>query len=65
MNNVICNGISVCNISRCEHKQNHSKHVRCESVCMNQIHKGNFSCKDYTIIMRKLKLKKLNGITSR
>lgn len=63
---VICNGISVCT-EKCEHKVKHEKYsaIKCDWICRDQKEKGNFSCKDYIIIMRKIKLKNLNGITNR
>lgn len=58
---VICTGISVCDI-HCEHNTKHYNHTRCESKCMR--HKTDYHCKDYNIVTRKLKLKKLNERTS-
>ena len=60
---VICSGINVCSAGPCEH---HKKHVHrqeaCSGFCSNQREKGNFHCKDYTIVMRREKLKRLNNV---
>lgn len=60
---VICGGICLCDVKKCVHNVKHEHDVRsCNTPCLNQHSKGNFYCKDYHIVMRKIKLKKLNEI---
>jgi len=62
MNKFICNGISVCTSYRnCSHGNSHEHGVYCDRICLDQKDKGNFHCKNYTIVMRKIKLNKLKN----